>query len=89
MTQQIEQTNVAPAAPVAKAPAPVLPTRMNIMFGLTHVAHDQMHTEAARLLIAAAEQLTTNGRGEALKVNDTIILTDVNGNRVGVLDVFK
>lgn len=88
MTQQIEQTNVAPAAPVAKAPAPVLPTRMNIMFGLTHVPHDQMHTEAARLLTAAAAQLTT-GRGEALKVNETIILTDVNGNRVGVLDVFK
>jgi hypothetical protein len=61
--------------------------RMNIMFGLNHVAHDQAHIEAARLIKSVADQLAEPEH--ALKEGDTFILRDINGNRVGVADVFK
>jgi len=61
--------------------------RMNIMFGLNHVAHDQAHIEAARLIKSVADKLAEPE--EALKEGDTFILRDINGNRVGVADVFK
>lgn len=61
--------------------------RVNVMFGLSHVSENERDYETIRLLQSLTEKLTQHS--EPLKVGDTFILCDVNGNRVGVADVFK
>lgn len=61
--------------------------RMNIMFGIDHVAHDEACTESARILRELATKLEE--AEFALKAGDSYVLRDINGNRVGVADAFK
>lgn len=61
--------------------------RMNIMFGLDHVEPTEQNEETRRLLAELSNKIYTESR--ALTVGDTFILRDINGNRVGVADVFK
>lgn len=61
--------------------------RMNIMFGLDHVEEQDRNHEAMRLLAELQKKIYTES--QLLKVGDCIILRDINGNRVGVADVFK
>lgn len=60
--------------------------RMNIMFGLNHVETDEQNSEAERILTDLNVKISC---GKPLEVGDTIILRDINGNRIGVADVFK
>lgn len=80
-----QTTQLTTNQPTIKPVPPAM--RVNVMFTLKHVAHDQAHAETYRLLLNAANRLAMSG--EAMKVGDTLILTDEKGNRVGVLDVFK
>jgi hypothetical protein len=57
------------------------------MFGLDHAADNERDYESVRLLQSLVETLTKHP--EPLRVGDVFILRDVNGNRVGVADVFK
>lgn len=59
--------------------------RCNVMFGLRHVEPEDRAAEAARLLADLSAQIAAL---DDLKVKTSIILRDVNGNRVGVFDVF-
>jgi hypothetical protein len=61
--------------------------RMNIMFGLNHVEPQEREAEAGRLLSVLTEKLALSET--TLKEGDAFILRDINGNRVGVADVFK
>lgn len=61
--------------------------RVNVMFGLSHVEEDQQNDEAQRLLAELSKKIYTESR--QLKVGDTFILRDINGNRVGVMDVME
>ena len=61
--------------------------RMNIMFGLNHVEPQDREAEAGRLLSVLTEKLALTDT--QLKEGDAFILRDINGNRVGVADVFK
>ena len=61
--------------------------RVNVMFGLDHAADNERDYESVRLLQSLVETLTKHP--EPLRVGDVFILRDVNGNRVGVADVFK
>jgi len=61
--------------------------RVNVMFGLGHVEEDQQNDEAMRLLAELGKKIYTESK--QLKVGDVFILRDINGNRVGVADVFK
>jgi hypothetical protein len=61
--------------------------RMNIMFGLNHVEAQDREAEAGRLLSVLTEKLALSET--TLKEGDAFILRDINGNRVGVADVFK
>lgn len=61
--------------------------RMNIMFGLDHVEDFDRNDETLRLLADLSKQIYTESR--ELKAGDVFILRDINGNRVGVADVFK
>jgi hypothetical protein len=61
--------------------------RMNIMFGLDHVDTLQQNDEARRLLAELSKQIYTESK--QLTIGDSFILRDLNGNRVGVADVFK
>lgn len=70
--------------PVVATPTP--PIRINIMFGLGHVERDVQHLESVRILDELADKITDKG---SLDVGDMFILRDVNGNRIGVADVFK
>ena len=59
--------------------------RVNVMFGLRHVEEDQQNDEAQRLLAELGKKIYTESR--QLKAGDVFILRDINGNRVGVMDV--
>lgn len=61
--------------------------RVNIMFGLNHVAHDEAHIETARLIRSVADKLAETEH--ALMPGDVFILRDINGNRVGVMDILE
>jgi hypothetical protein len=61
--------------------------RVNVMFGLSHVEEDQQNDEAMRLLAELGKKIYTESK--QLKAGDVFILRDINGNRVGVADVFK
>ena len=61
--------------------------RMNIMFGLDHIEATEQNDETQRLLAELSKQIYTESR--QLKAGDVFILRDINGNRVGVADVFK
>ena len=61
--------------------------RVNIMFGLNHVEADMREAEAGRLLSVATEKLSQ--ADYTMQVGDAFVLRDINGNRVGVMDVFK
>ncbi len=61
--------------------------RMNIMFGLNHVEPQDREAEVGRLLSVLTEKLALSET--TLKEGDAFILRDINGNRVGVADVFK
>lgn len=61
--------------------------RMNVMFGLDHVEPAQRNHETMRLLADLSKAIYTES--QELKVGDTFILRDINGNRVGVADVFS
>ena len=61
--------------------------RMNIMFGLDHVEQSQQNEEARRLLAELSKKIYTES--QQLTAGDVFILRDINGNRVGVADVFK
>ena len=61
--------------------------RMNIMFGLDHVEQSDKNQEAMRLLAELSKKIYTES--VELKAGDMFILRDLNGNRVGVADVFK
>lgn len=61
--------------------------RMNIMFGLDHVEQSQQNEETRRLLAELSKKIYTES--QQLKAGDVFILRDINGNRVGVADVFK
>ena len=61
--------------------------RVNVMFDLDHVEEDQQNDEAMRLLAELGKKIYTESK--QLKVGDVFILRDINGNRVGVADVFK
>ena len=61
--------------------------RMNIMFGLDHVEVDQQNEEARRLLAELSKKIYTESK--QLTAGDVFILRDINGNRIGVADVFK
>lgn len=60
--------------------------RLTVILGLDHVEPTDQQFEASRLLAELAEKLTEHGD---LKVHDSFILRDENGNRVGVADVFN
>jgi hypothetical protein len=60
---------------------------MNIMFGLDHIEATEQNDETQRLLAELSKQIYTESR--QLKAGDVFILRDINGNRVGVADVFK
>jgi hypothetical protein len=55
------------------------------MFGLGHVAENETDWETIRLLQSLIEQLTN--KPEPIKAGDVVIIRDINGNRVGVMDV--
>lgn len=59
--------------------------RCNVMFGLRHVEPEDRAAESARLLADLSEKIAALAD---LPVKTSIVLTDVNGNRVGVFDVF-
>lgn len=61
--------------------------RLNIMFGLDHVEDFDRNDEALRLLAELSKQIYTESR--ELKAGDRFVMRDINGNRVGVADVFK
>lgn len=60
--------------------------RMNIMFGLDHVDETDRPEEARRLLAELSKKIYTEHH--ELKAGDALILRDINGNRIGVADVF-
>lgn len=60
--------------------------RMNIMFGLDHIEAIEQNDETQRLLAELSKKIYTESR--QLKAGDVFILRDINGNRVGVADVF-
>ena len=60
--------------------------RVNIMFGLGHVEESEQNDEAMRLLAELGKKIYTESN--QLKAGDVFILRDINGNRVGVADVF-
>lgn len=61
--------------------------RLTIICGLDHVEESQRNDEAMRILADLSKQIYTES--QLLKVNDTFILRDTKGNRIGVADVFK
>lgn len=61
--------------------------RVNVMFGLSHAAENETDYEAIRLLQSLIEQLTK--KPDPIKAGDVFILRDINGNRVGVMDVME
>ena len=61
--------------------------RLTIILGLDHAETESKAHEAARILTELAEQIRTKPSG--IEVGDMHILRDVNGNRVGVADVFN
>lgn len=61
--------------------------RVNIMFGLSHVEQNEVDWETIRLLQSVVEQLTN--KPEAMQAGDVVILRDINGNRVGVMDILE
>jgi len=61
--------------------------RVNIMFGLSHVAENETDWETIRLLQSLIEQLTN--KPEPMKASDVVIIRDINGNRVGVADFLE
>lgn len=61
--------------------------RVNIMFGLSHVAENETDWETIRLLQSLIEQLTN--KPEPMKAGDVVIIRDINGNRVGVADFLE
>lgn len=61
--------------------------RVNVMFGLIHVAENEKDYETIRLLQSLMEQLTN--KPEPINVGDVFILRDINGNRVGVADILE
>lgn len=60
--------------------------RLTVIMGLDHVERDIQHLDAVRILDELADEITDKG---SLDVGDSFILRDVNGNRIGVADVFK
>ena len=61
--------------------------RVNIMFGLSHVEENEVDFEAIRLLESLIEKLKQHP--EPLKAGDMSIIRDINGNRVGVIDILE
>lgn len=61
--------------------------RMNIMFGLDHVEATEQNSEACRLLAELSNKIYTESPS-TFKAGDAFILRDINGNRIGVADVF-
>jgi len=59
--------------------------RVNVMFGLRHVEPEDRVAETTRLLVNLSQQIAALAD---LPVKTSIVLKDVNGNRVGVFDVF-
>lgn len=59
--------------------------RLTVILGLDHVERDVQHLDVVRILDELADKITDKG---SLDVGDSFILRDVNGNRVGVADVF-
>lgn len=59
--------------------------RLTVIMGLDHVERDIQHLDAVRILDELADKITDKG---SLDVGDSFILRDVNGNRIGVADVF-
>lgn len=59
--------------------------RLTVILGLDHEADAPKQAEAARILRELAETLA---KGNDLQPGDMHILRDMNGNRVGVADVF-
>lgn len=60
--------------------------RLTVILGLDHVEPTDQQFEASRLLAELADKLGDHGD---LKVGDSFVLRDPNGNRVGVADVFE
>ena len=61
--------------------------RVNIMFGLGHVAENEADWETIRLLQSLIEQLTN--KPEPMKAGDVVIIRDINNNRVGIADFLE
>lgn len=61
--------------------------RMNIMFGLSHVHSVEQYMETVRLLQSAIAELTQHP--DPMKPNTAIVLRDMEGNRVGVMDILE
>lgn len=60
--------------------------RLTIICGLDHAEPETQSFEAARILTELAEKIRT---AEQIQVGDSFVLRDVNGNRVGIADIFK
>lgn len=56
-----------------------------IMFGLDHVEPKQRNTEATRLLAELSHHIKTEVR--EIKGYESVILRDLQGNRVGIADI--
>jgi hypothetical protein len=59
--------------------------RLTVILGLDHVEPTDQQIEATRILSELAGKIVTQGD---IKVGDSFILRDINGNRIGVADVF-
>lgn len=61
--------------------------RVNIMFGLSHVEQSEQNEETRRLLAELSKKIYTES--PQLKAGDVFIMRDINGNRVGVMDILE
>lgn len=59
--------------------------RLTVMMGLDHIEPEDRNIEASRVLRDLADKVRTK---HDLEAGDTFILRDINGNRIGVADVF-
>lgn len=59
--------------------------RLTLICGLDHVEPSEQNNEARRILAELSNKIYTES--PALKHGDTFILRDINGNRIGIVDV--
>lgn len=59
--------------------------RVNVMFGIDHVEPECRSFEIARILAELSEKFR---EAPSVEANDTFMVRDINGNRIGVADVF-